>query len=190
METSNWKAIALAQTELQSHGSCQLTEYINICAFIYSSSPSLPHRKITDKDRASKVSAWSSHFTIFWQENTHNANLAQQRNGMKDDKAAQSLPLHAHLPGLCQSVQEHTTIFSLFLQDFLEKASLPSNWDGSSLWQCSLSSWQNLESPGRRVSGWAVSIYYANCLGKTHLNGERKHPLARGPGLCEPEERS
>lgn len=49
---------------------------------------------------------------------------------MKDDKAAQSLPLHAHLPGLCQSVQEHTTIFSRLLQGFLEKASLPSNWDG------------------------------------------------------------
>lgn len=104
-------------------------------------------------------------------------------------KAAQSLPLHVHLPGLCQSVQ-HTTIFSLVLQGFLEKASLPSDWDGSSLWQCSLSSWQNLESPGRRVYGWAVSICYAICLGKTHFNGEREHPLARGPGLCELEERT
>lgn len=69
MEPSNWEAIALAQTELQSHGFCQLAGHINICAFIYSSPPSLPHRKITDRDRVSKVSAPSSHFTTFWQEN-------------------------------------------------------------------------------------------------------------------------
>lgn len=31
---------------------------------------------------------------------------------------------------------------------------------------------------------------YAICLGKTHFNGEREHPLARGPGLCLLEERT